>query len=329
MAASRHDWIDSLKFLGMFYIYIGHFGADAGKIYPFVFSFHVPLFFFISGLVCPSVKSNEDVFRNIKKAFNSIIIPYFIFSIIGIAFLTIKYSYDYATIQKMIIDSFFGIRNKIPIGSLWFLTCLFIVIIYYNILERLFVNRIFIFLISFFIYANAKIWWSGEPSVMFNADSALYYLAFYSFGTMISNKLINEWVSPSCIYSKIRNYAVLLLSIFVMAYVYFKSAYEPFNGINVVQFQYICYFIITIILFIPSIALSKIIGGKHILLLGRNSILLCGTEQILKLSIASVLSIFGLAVSMKDPMDAVIYTCICFFVSYFTFVKAYIYLKNR
>lgn len=91
MAASRHDWIDSLKFLGMFYIYISHFGADAGKIYPFVFSFHVPLFFFISGLVCPSVKSNEDVFRNIKKAFNSIIIPYFIFSIIGIAFLTINY----------------------------------------------------------------------------------------------------------------------------------------------------------------------------------------------------------------------------------------------
>lgn len=36
---ARHDWVDSLKFLGIFAIYIGHLGAGAGKLYPFVFSY--------------------------------------------------------------------------------------------------------------------------------------------------------------------------------------------------------------------------------------------------------------------------------------------------
>ncbi|EII8191729.1 acyltransferase, partial [Shigella flexneri] len=43
---TRHDWVDALKFLGIFAIYLGHLGLGAGKLYPFVFSYHVPLFFF-------------------------------------------------------------------------------------------------------------------------------------------------------------------------------------------------------------------------------------------------------------------------------------------
>lgn len=32
----RHDWVDALKFLGIFAIYLGHLGLGAGKLYPFV-----------------------------------------------------------------------------------------------------------------------------------------------------------------------------------------------------------------------------------------------------------------------------------------------------
>lgn len=49
-ANKRIEWLDTLKLIVIFYIYLGHLGKDAGKLYPFVFSFHVPLFFFISGL---------------------------------------------------------------------------------------------------------------------------------------------------------------------------------------------------------------------------------------------------------------------------------------
>ncbi|EHD6281987.1 acyltransferase, partial [Shigella flexneri] len=62
----RHDWVDSLKFLGIFAIYLGHLGLGAGKLYPFVFSYHVPLFFFAAGFF--TIKKNDlSVFDYIKS----------------------------------------------------------------------------------------------------------------------------------------------------------------------------------------------------------------------------------------------------------------------
>ena len=46
---TRIAWVDVFKFLGIWAIYIGHFGEAAGKVYPFVFTYHVPMFFFAAG----------------------------------------------------------------------------------------------------------------------------------------------------------------------------------------------------------------------------------------------------------------------------------------
>jgi len=43
-ATYRYEWVDVLKALGIFSIYLGHFGKATGKLYPFVFEYHVPLF---------------------------------------------------------------------------------------------------------------------------------------------------------------------------------------------------------------------------------------------------------------------------------------------
>ena len=46
----RIKYLDIAKFIGIFCIYLGHFGEQAGYAYNFVFWFHVPLFFFLSGI---------------------------------------------------------------------------------------------------------------------------------------------------------------------------------------------------------------------------------------------------------------------------------------
>ncbi len=46
----RVGWIDVAKCLGIFAIYLGHFGEKAGKAYMFVFLYHVPLFFSFQGV---------------------------------------------------------------------------------------------------------------------------------------------------------------------------------------------------------------------------------------------------------------------------------------
>ena len=40
---NRYEWVDVLRFLGIFAIYLGHFENKAGKLYSFVFSYHVSL----------------------------------------------------------------------------------------------------------------------------------------------------------------------------------------------------------------------------------------------------------------------------------------------
>ena len=45
----RIHWIDVARFLGIYFIFIGHFGDSAGYSFKYFYTFHVPMFFFLSG----------------------------------------------------------------------------------------------------------------------------------------------------------------------------------------------------------------------------------------------------------------------------------------
>lgn len=49
--SKRMEYLDIAKFIGIFCIYLGHFGNQAGNAYNFVFSFHVPLFSSFRGVL--------------------------------------------------------------------------------------------------------------------------------------------------------------------------------------------------------------------------------------------------------------------------------------
>ena len=65
---NRIEWIDICKYLGILAIYIGHFGTDAGSAFKFVFTYHVPLFFFLSGCMDTYDKEN-NYFKYVWKKF--------------------------------------------------------------------------------------------------------------------------------------------------------------------------------------------------------------------------------------------------------------------
>lgn len=56
---NRINWVDIIKFFGIFTIYLGHFGEVAGLGYGFVYSHHVPLFFLVSG--CMEIYNQEKI----------------------------------------------------------------------------------------------------------------------------------------------------------------------------------------------------------------------------------------------------------------------------
>lgn len=319
----RIDWIDTLKLIGMFYIYLGHLGAAGGKFYPFVFSFHVPLFFFISGLFYKKNTEIKGSIESIRKSFIKIVIPYIVFSIIGISIYVFKWNLPSERIVDMLISASMGIRNQVPITSLWFLPCLFVVIFYYTVANIVIKNQFLIFIFSLIIYCATPIWWNGTPSLIFNMDSALHYLPYFSFGVMISNKLKYDWPSYYEGHGKTFVLTLIAISFLYFAYSFQFGTFSLFKSISIPEVRYFIYFFVTCLMFIPSIAMAYMIDIKSFKTLGRNSILLCGTEQIVKVMVPTLLAIIGYKVVLKDPLQAILFTVICLMFSYFTVLKIY------
>lgn len=81
----RNYYFDNLKFMLITLVVIGHIiepligsYVNVKLIYSFIYSFHMPLFVFISGYFCKNINENEKTFSKI----NNILIPYIIFQLL-------------------------------------------------------------------------------------------------------------------------------------------------------------------------------------------------------------------------------------------------------
>lgn len=75
----RIQWIDIAKGIGIILVLIGHISLNK-KINNFIYSFHMPLFFILSGYL---YKNKENY---VKKKTKTILVPYFIVSIISFVY---------------------------------------------------------------------------------------------------------------------------------------------------------------------------------------------------------------------------------------------------
>jgi len=144
MTDNRITWIDNLKALGIFLVVLAHHENDLPNyLLKYIYSFHVPLFFFASGLVF-----NPDKYTSIKilliDKVRSLLIPYFVFSFLTYLFwLILNVTRGYVAIgsSDMILPliGIFYSSNWIWMTHnppLWFLTCLFVVEVEFYLLYQ-------------------------------------------------------------------------------------------------------------------------------------------------------------------------------------------------
>ena len=117
----RIDFIDYSKGLGIFFVVFGHVYCGNNIVTNWIYSFHMPLFFILSGFLLYFEKE-----RNFKKLFlrkcKSLIIPYLTFSIIN---MIGNYFIKDMSINSLKIDSL-NIFTLYGLYALWFLITLFI-----------------------------------------------------------------------------------------------------------------------------------------------------------------------------------------------------------
>lgn len=141
----RINWIDNIKAIGILLVVLGHNSIDAlsEKV---IFSFHMPLFFFVAGLLFyQSINIKKDSFTNfIKKRARSILTPYFIFSFLTYVYWLIIH-YIYLLMNGHYNDRFEPVKAFLGIfvsngaegwlihnPPLWFLSCLFVTVLLFT-----------------------------------------------------------------------------------------------------------------------------------------------------------------------------------------------------
>ena len=133
-----YNELNLLKGLAIILVIIGHSFPDTITgvsnpinlfIFAFIYLFHMPLFFFISGILLykkeKKLNNYKERILEVKNKFLRLMIPYFFFSIITLI-LKISFS-SYASNKFDFSDAYkvlFGVSSN---GGLWFLYILFVV----------------------------------------------------------------------------------------------------------------------------------------------------------------------------------------------------------
>ncbi|MDB5992029.1 MAG: gumF [Herbaspirillum sp.] len=82
-APDRYGFIDNAKAIGIVLIVCGHSKGLPAYLSHFIFSFHVPLFFFISGFLVKSGKLEASIGNNVKKILRTLGVPYIQFFLLA------------------------------------------------------------------------------------------------------------------------------------------------------------------------------------------------------------------------------------------------------
>jgi len=185
------DWVDTLKFIGILAVILGHIASPFGQ---FIFSWHMPLFFVISGFF---IKFNLSFSKFFIKDFKRLMVPYFIFSFIGLGAEFLKRLLLHREELNLLFE-IKGILFHMDMTSLsnhygfvlWFLPALFFARLFLFFMQQIthnvFYNLVVVvllFVISFYV---------DLPFALDNAlNSILWvYIGFVFFNYYQKNKIL-------------------------------------------------------------------------------------------------------------------------------------------
>lgn len=190
LTIERVNWIDWLKAIGITFVIMGHLPFADSFINQFIYSFHMPLFFIISGYLFKP--SGNFLSKNVK----ALLAPYFIYCLVNyvwwfiFSFLRHPEIYDFSFKTgglKPFIGILLGIDYEtiysypIP-GPLWFLIAMFWV----RIIANYFLNKInkysfLVYISCLFSFAVFLLYVWGID-LWFSLDSAMLAFPFFVMG---------------------------------------------------------------------------------------------------------------------------------------------------
>lgn len=144
---ARNSFIDVAKGIGIILVIIGHAGIPEG-VHRVIYSFHMALFFIISGYLFNEKKwvGKLKFIEYTKKRARNYLLPYFVLAIINFVILGTIWGYtqaatvaEYINVLKgYIFGTIYSISGLMPLWApIWYLTCIFVASIIFFVVMQL------------------------------------------------------------------------------------------------------------------------------------------------------------------------------------------------
>lgn len=111
MSKEKIYWIDSLKGLAIISVVVGLIATPLSK---FIYAWHIPLFFYVSGLL---INEKRSLLEQIKKDFKRLIIPFIVFSSVG---LIVEYAKRWLFPSFLFINGSINLKSEL-VGIFWWM----------------------------------------------------------------------------------------------------------------------------------------------------------------------------------------------------------------
>lgn len=306
----RVAWIDALRFLGILAIYVGHLGECSGRLYSFVWTYHVPLMFFVSGLMF--AEKGRTFSAYLEQSFNRIMIPYYFFMLLSLSFYLLISPTPIMDAAVMLGKGLLAVKGIDFAQPLWFLPALFLIQCLFFLLKQVLRRTWSVFLLAYALYYLRTSVLSGISSlwIPYCADYALMYLVYYALGVaarwLLNTPLKKIWTNLLSLF---------LVGAMVYAFLFF-CGHDLLAALPAVpRFPAAIGFLRVSLLISANILAAHIFSRvEGIQRIGRTTLYMVGNEVLVKTAVPTALAIVGLSCNPSGELGAILYCCALLFI---------------
>lgn len=214
----RNVLLDAMRGMAIILVVLGHVGV-CGDVRNWIYAFHMPLFFFISGYFCNDQKPfGSFLYKKVKTLYFPFVSYYVLFVVFSHLLHQVDLThFDYSSLGDCLRAILLACRFRVGamdlLGHFWFLPVLFFIsVLFFGLLRMAhrgsFRNEFVLFGGAVFTLLAIVGKWKSMPNP-YDIQRVFYYMGFYALGWYVAQKPITaSWVR---IYSAVVSFALLVL----------------------------------------------------------------------------------------------------------------------
>ncbi|MCD7812316.1 MAG: acyltransferase family protein [Ruminococcus sp.] len=188
--SKRFDEIDIAKGIGIILVILGHCVPYGGFAFNLLFAFHMPLFFMLSGYLFKAGGMKDMTKRKAKR----LLIPFVEYMLLGlIVTLIIPEWRTGLSIKGIAGDIYLMSPDNCNNSSIWFLSCLFIVTLAFNLIVQCTENKkhkqviriftvVLLGVIGYLLSITSVLSYFPADRLPFTIDTAFIAITFFTIG---------------------------------------------------------------------------------------------------------------------------------------------------